>query len=184
MHVMKFRGGGKMAVSVEFKEAVEQNKITRARIMMKDSLLLDSSGKEFDEMLKYAKENMQGYIDEHDGEIFKPSSEWNEDYLNDQMVAVVNNFSDERIGLLKDMVKALYSKKETPRMEKVDVHNDSDGSAQTSNGASGIQIAGACMACAGAIALICGVVIVDVPIVVPIAGGVAIGVGAYLFLKK
>lgn len=173
-----------MSVSAEFKEAVEQNKTMRARIMMKDSLLLDSSGKDFDEMLKYAKDNMQGVIDEHDGEVLKPSSEWSEDYLNDQMVTVVNNFSDERINLLKDMVKALYSKKEAPRTETVNERSNSGDFVQSDNGASGTKIAGACIAGAGAVTLICGIAIADVPIAVSIAGGVAIGIGAYLFLKK
>ena len=173
-----------MAVSVAFMEAVEQNNTTRARIMMKDSLLLDSSGNEFVEMLKYAKDNMQGVIDEHDGEVLKPSSEWSEDYLNDQMVKVVNNFSDERINLLRDMVKALYSEKKASRIENVNSYNYSGGSTQSENGVAGIKMAGACIAGAGAVALICGIAIADVPIAVPITGGVAIGVGAYLFLKK
>ena len=44
-----------MALSNEFKDAVEQGKTTLVKIMLKDSLLLDKSGREFDEMLAYAK---------------------------------------------------------------------------------------------------------------------------------
>ena len=86
MLVMKFKGGDKMALSDDFKEAVLQNKKTKVRIMMKDSLLMDSTGATFDEMANYAAK--PGFMDEHDGEVFKPSAEWNEDYLNEQMVAV------------------------------------------------------------------------------------------------
>ena len=43
-----------MALSDDFKEAVLQNKKTKVRIMMKDSLLMDSTGATFDEMANYA----------------------------------------------------------------------------------------------------------------------------------
>lgn len=84
----------------------------RVRIILKDSILVDPTLKQFDEMLEFAKENMQDLFDEQDEEILKyDCSEWNETYLNNQMVKVVNNFSQERINLLRDMIKYIYRDK-------------------------------------------------------------------------
>lgn len=172
-----------MALSNEFKEAVEQGKTTRVKIMLKDSLLLDPSCKEFDEMMDYANSKMGSLIEQHDGEQLKSSEGWDEDYLNDEMVAVVNNFSKERVDLLKRIVKKLYADKEADNA----AHQKSDTVTTeyvTNTGTSGTKIVGGAVAVVGAGLLIGGLVIADAPIAVPIIGGVAIGVGAYLFLKK
>lgn len=168
-----------MALSDDFKEAVLQNKKTKVRIMMKDSLLLDSSGVEFDEMLNFVTKSDLELIDEHDGEIFKPSSEWNEDYLNDQMVAVVNNFSSERIDLLKKMVKKLYEKVSEPNVngEQTDHRNDQKANVLA------IKVAGGLVATLGAGTIIYGIA-AEAPITVSIVGGVAIAAGALMLLKK
>ena len=51
------------------------------------------------------------YVD-HDGEQLNfNKSDWNVNYLNKQMVIVVNNFSRERINLLKEMVKVVLKDK-------------------------------------------------------------------------
>lgn len=172
-----------MALSNEFKEAVEQGKTTRVKIMLKDSLLLDPSCKEFDEMMGYASNKMGSLIEQHDGELLKPSEDWNEDYLNDEMVAVVNNFSKERVDLLKGIVKKLFANKAADDV----AHQKSDNTKPeygTNTGTSGTKIAGGGVAVAGTGLLIGGLVIANAPIAVPIIGGVAIGVGAYLFFKK
>ncbi len=172
-----------MALSKDFIEAVEQQKTTRVRIMLKDSLLLDPSCKEFDEMLAYANSNMDSLIEMHDGEQFIPSDEWDENYLNDEMVIVVRNFSIERIELLKRIVKKLYSgKEESAPRQNTDSAPVADDDANNTNSGS-TKTAGGIFAAVGAGLVIGGLVISDVPIVVPIAGGIAIGIGAYLFLR-
>lgn len=178
---MKFKGGDKMALSDDFKEAVLQNKKTKVRIMMKDSLLMDSTGATFDEMANYAAK--PGFMDEHDGEVFKPSAEWNEDYLNEQMVAVVNNFSAERIDLLKKMVKKLYEKDSEPNgnSEKTNHINNQDYAQKAS--APAVKVASGIVATLGAGTLIYGIV-AETPIIVPVIGGVAIAAGAFMLLKK
>lgn len=92
----------------EFTAAVEQGRLTLVRIMLKDSLLLDPSGRSFAQMLYYAKPRLPALLVDHDGEVFKPVSEWGEDYLNEEMVKVVDNFSSQRLGLLCQMTRALY----------------------------------------------------------------------------
>jgi len=173
-----------MALSAEFKDAVEQNKKTRVRIMLKDSLLVDSSCAEFDEMYKFAQTGMPDLMDSHDGERFKAPEQWSEDYLNDQMVAVVNNFSKERVDLLKKMVKKLYEepvKASTPKTIPVQNHTHSNTS-QSTNIPSNVVVGGI-VAGVGAAVLIGGLV-ADVPVVVPVLGGVAIGVGAFIISKN
>ncbi len=101
-----------MAITNEFIEAVQSGKTIRVRIMLKDSLLIDPTAAQFDEMEKYAAERMGDIYTEHDGEKLDfDVNAWNEEYLNQQMVAVVSCFSRERIDLLKSMVRYLYKDK-------------------------------------------------------------------------
>ena len=77
-----------MAITNEFMEAVQSGKMMRVRIMLKDSLLVDPTAAQFDEMEHYATEKMGNIYTEHDGEVLNfDVSSWNEDYLN-QLPAV------------------------------------------------------------------------------------------------
>lgn len=97
-----------MALTNAFYEAVNSNDVCLVRIMMKDSLLVDLTFKEFEEMEKVATQSMKDLYDEHDGRKFELNEEnWNDKYMNKQMVQVVNNFSHERIKHLKDVVHYL-----------------------------------------------------------------------------
>ena len=58
-----------MALTSEFKDAVQNQNKVRVRIMLKDSLLLDPSGDNFQQMLDYAKVQIPSLVDEHDGEV-------------------------------------------------------------------------------------------------------------------
>lgn len=101
-----------MAVTNEFMEAVQSGKELRVRIMLKDSLLVDPTAAQFEEMERYASSQMGSVYVEHDGESLNYDvSAWSEDYLNRQMVEVVSNFSKERIDLLKSMVRYIYRDK-------------------------------------------------------------------------
>lgn len=109
-----------MAITNDFTQAVQDKKIIRIRIMLKDSLLIDPTSLSFDEMEKYALESGINLYDNHDGESLNYNLDsWNENFLNIQMVKVVSNFSKERIELLKMMVKHLYkSRVDTINNEK------------------------------------------------------------------
>lgn len=97
-----------MPLGNAFHQAVESNNIRRIRIMMKNSLLVDPSFKEFHEMEK-ATRGVKGLWDEHDGgkEFITDKSKWNNDYMDKVMVKVVSNFSHERINHLKEVVRYL-----------------------------------------------------------------------------
>ena len=96
-----------MALTKAFYEAVNQNNIRRIRIMMKDSLLVDPTFEEFNEMKNVAK-SVDGLYDVHDGRSFESDETfWNDDYMNKQMVQLIGNFSKERIEHIKDVVHCL-----------------------------------------------------------------------------
>ena len=101
-----------MAVTTEFKEAVQMGKKLRVRIMLKDSLLVDPTAVQFEELETYALNHFDDLYMDHDGEILDYDViSWNIDYLNQEMVTVVNNFSHERIDLLKCIVRHLFKEK-------------------------------------------------------------------------
>lgn len=142
-----------MALTNEFIEAVQSGKIMRVRIMLKDSLLVDPTASQFDEMIQYAIENMGNIYIEHDGEKLEfDVNVWNEEYLNQQMVTIVNNFSKERIDLLKSMVRYLFKDKankirnerSNPRTQSGITHKQV-GAGLTVTGA-GLAVAGICTA--------------------------------------
>lgn len=163
-----------MALTKEFIEAVEGGKKTRVRIMLKDIMLVDPSLKSFEEMLVYAEGNMSDLYDQHDGEEFvHDSSAWDEDYMNQQMVSVVTNFSKERIDILGKIVSKLYSHKiQTETTTSLNNNHDEANGSGFGSGFTGVQIAGGVIAVAGAVALIGGIVGSSAPIA--IVGGAAL----------
>lgn len=167
-----------MALTNEFIDAVANNKKTRIRIMLKDIMLVDPSMKSFNEMLSYAESNMENLYDEHDGEKLNNNSDaWTEDYMNQQMVSVVTNFSRERVNALKKIVEFLYGNKVEEAKETIS--KTVSASSSSKDGLTGQQIVGGIVAVAGAGALIGGIVGSNVPIA--IVGGVALVGGAVLF---
>lgn len=137
-----------MAVSQEFKDAVENRKLIRTRIMLKDSLLLDPTLVQFNEMEKYASSVLDNLYDPHDDTTLNfDVASWNETYLNEQMVEVVSNFSKERIGLLKSMVQHMYKEK-TKKMTSNRQEEKSSALSRKQIGA-GVAVAGTAVAIAG-----------------------------------
>lgn len=163
-----------MALTKEFMDAVQEEKLIRVRIMLKDSLLIDPTGAQFDEMEKYASGSMADLYTEHDGEPLSfDVGTWNEDYLNQQMVTVVNNFSKERIELLKGMVRYLYREKAKSIRAERNVSNASHKVTQKQIGA-GVTAAGAVLAITG---------ICTAHTVLAIGGAVAAVAGAALIIS-
>ncbi|MCH5193407.1 MAG: hypothetical protein J1F11_05545 [Oscillospiraceae bacterium] len=171
-----------MALSNEYIDAVSNNKMTRVRIMLKDIMLVDPSMSKFDEMIAYAEKNMTGIYDRHDGEEFlNVSSDWTEDYMNQQMVSVVSNFSKERVALLKNIVKHLYGSKIS---QDTGSQKSSNGASSNANNSSPTtkQIAGGVITVVGAGAIVGGIVASNVPIA--IVGGVSVVGGIALMAAK
>lgn len=96
-----------MALTNTFYESVASGSVRKVRIMMKNSLLMDTTFREFEEMEKEAV-SMDGLYDKHDGREFKlDPSTWDEDYMHELMAQVIGNFSPERIKHLKEVVRYL-----------------------------------------------------------------------------
>ena len=140
-----------MAITQEFIEAVENGKTLRIRIMLKDILLVDPTAAKFDEMEEYASSVLGNLYDEHDGESLNYDiTGWSEDYLNEQMVAIVNNFSKERIELLKDMVRHIYrDKAQKIRSEQTSAYTQEKRAIKQKHVGTGVTVAGAALAVAG-----------------------------------
>lgn len=137
-----------MAISQEFREAVDSKKLVRVRIMLKDSLLVDPTLDQFEQMEKYAASVLDDLYVPHDGTSLNfDVTSWNENYLNEQMVAVVSNFSKERIDLLKSMVRQMY--KEKANKIRDDRQTQTSTSLSRKQIGTGVTVAGAALAVAG-----------------------------------
>lgn len=96
-----------MAITDAFREAVTNGDMLMIRIMMKDSLLVDLTFNEFNQMEKMTSGITDLYV-EHDGrEFITDKSKWNDEYMSKIMVQVVDNFSHERVDHLKEVVRYL-----------------------------------------------------------------------------
>lgn len=95
-----------MALTREFVEAVSKGNLLRVKIMLKDSLLVDTSFNQFNEMLSYAEPRLSGIwvSDDEDDDVFSQSPE----ELNTILAGLVNNFSKRRVTYLKGMINKLY----------------------------------------------------------------------------
>ena len=137
-----------MAVTEEFRQAVEDKKIIRVRIMLKDSMLVDPTMLQFDEMISFALPLLDNLYDEHDDEILEyDKMQWNENYLNKEMVTVVNNFSKDRIELLRNIVKYLY--KDRAESIKNDRQKNTSSSVSRKQIGIGVTAVGAAVTIAG-----------------------------------
>lgn len=99
-----------MALTQEFRCAVEQGNLLRVRIMLKDSLLVDTSFEQFNEMIRFAELRLNNLWinDEDDNEEFSQSA----DELNIILAGLVNNFSKKRVAYLKKLIKKMYPSKQ------------------------------------------------------------------------
>ena len=101
-----------MALTKEFVDAVSQGKLLRVRIMLKDSLLVDTSFELFNEMLRYTEPRLKELwvSDEEDEDVFSQSP----DELNLILVGLVTRFSKRRVKHLMGMISTMYPSKTKP----------------------------------------------------------------------
>lgn len=93
-----------MSVSKEFMDIVAQGDKNAVRTSLANYMILDRSYKLFDESFSYAQSKMD-IIERHDGqELTQDRKKWTEEYLNEQLVAVVINFSKDRIAHIKQVI--------------------------------------------------------------------------------
>ena len=100
----------KGGISETFKAAVDQNKLTRVRIMLCDKLTFEPSQGQYRAELAYATKRMPDLMQKHDGEKLNyDKSAWTKDYLAQQILrAKADNFSKERLALIEKMVAYVY----------------------------------------------------------------------------
>ncbi len=101
-----------MTISVDFKNFVLESQLSIVRVILKDSLIIDPTFVEFEEMYKYAKSNMDNLLEEFNQErLDYDKNNWTEDYMNNLKVELMNNFSEERLEHLKQICSYLYQDK-------------------------------------------------------------------------
>lgn len=165
-----------MSISVDFTNAVQSQDILLTRIMLKDSMLVDLSLRQFEEKQKYAESQLSDLYDAHDGEKFNEDlTTWSKDLLDEQMVKVVTNFSKERIAFLKKLVRHLYPQQAERAEREAFVREHKKESVDPVYVGIGLAVGGAAVAVAG-------VAISQVPVVV--AGVAAAAVGGAIILKN
>lgn len=119
-------------LSDKFKEAVIAGDINRVRIMMKNSLTMDVTFRQFQEMLDYSVARMPGLIEVHDGATFEGKTNWNKNYASDIKADLMDNFSSERIAHIKKVQRFVYADKvvveeqnAAPEIQAIPVSNSS-----------------------------------------------------------
>lgn len=157
-----------MIISREFEEAVRESNLTRVRVMLKDSLVVDPSFREFDKLEEYARKKLNNLYENHDEDEFEfEKDKWDKNYMNQELNNLMYNFSNERIKHLKNVCKYIYS----DRIDNI-------GKVKSNNNEENIRIIGtkkiSTVATVGGVGLVvAGLVLDKVALVV---GGVAITV--------
>ena len=94
-------------VTSEFRNAVRENDVLMARIMLKDSLLVDPSFNQFNCMVDYAQDNgLKVWMSDEEDDSFEMDK--NED-LNVLLVQLVNCFTIKRVNYIKELILQKFS---------------------------------------------------------------------------
>jgi len=117
----------KVTISKEFQENIESGDVMLVRSALLDDLIIDRTFKTFDEDYKFASEKLSVLVP-YDGEPFETDPEkWNKEYLNQQKVALMVNFSKERIAHLQKVIaKVLGPNKPTTNEKKIPINKDTE----------------------------------------------------------
>lgn len=95
-------------ISSEFKQNVASFDLDTVRSALIDYLIIDRSFKSFDEALAYAQ-NTLNVIETFNNEPPFSEEPWDSNYLNQQKVALMMNFSTERINHIKKVISKVLS---------------------------------------------------------------------------
>lgn len=106
-------------VSEEFRKNVETGNVVTVRSALVDYLIIDTSFQQFDEALDYAGQYMS-VVEPDNGqqqfELFK--GKWDEAYLSKQKVALMINFSKEKIEHIKQVIRNVLPDKTLAAQKK------------------------------------------------------------------
>jgi len=98
-----------MAISIDFKNTVSEGDVRLVQIILKDSLIIDPTFREFNEMFEYSKSRMPDLLVEFDnGKLDYSEINWSKDYINELKVELMDNFSNKRIEHLKKICAYIY----------------------------------------------------------------------------
>lgn len=97
-------------LSPEFRSTVKSGNLLRVRIMLKDSLIVDPTFFQFNEMFAYARCELPDLLVPYDGEVLENDrTKWNKELMNKELVEFVDNFSDVRIDHLKKVISVVLN---------------------------------------------------------------------------
>lgn len=99
-------------MSPEFYAVLKSGNLIRARIILKDALIVDMSFQTFDALLAQAKKVCPNIVVPYDGgELEEDRSKWDRNGMDMELVEIVNNFSEERIRHLKRVIRVVMADK-------------------------------------------------------------------------
>jgi len=107
-----------MALTTSYKNAINNKDLMLIKIMLKDSLVLDRSFRNFDEMYAAIPKSIN-ITDLHDKKNFElDMQKWDKNYLNTVLVDLIDNFSIERIKHIKEVISYIYAEHNDVNAEK------------------------------------------------------------------
>ena len=91
-------------ISREFQENIESGDVMLVRCVLSNDLIVDRTFKKFKEEFEVARKKMD-LLEPYDEEAFEADSEkWDMEYLSHQKVALIENFSEERIAHMQEVI--------------------------------------------------------------------------------
>ena len=112
-------------ISNEYRSTVNSKNILRTRIMLKDSMILDPTFSQFNEMLAYARQIIPEVIVPFDGGVLEEdSTKWSRQVVDTELVQVVNNFSMTRVDHLKKVISLIFADEIKQRNVRKTASND------------------------------------------------------------
>ena len=177
-----------MSVSKEFIDVVSKGNELRTKIILSNYMVVDPTFHLFDESLEYAKKSIPDLVVPHDGEELNYDiSAWTKDYYNRQSANLIDNFSQERIELLRNMCAYLYKDRISASGRPAETAHPGSGSRPSINPPTNSEKrpvsrkqVGAVTAGAGAVVTVTGLALSSVPVTV--IGAIAAVTGGILIL--
>jgi hypothetical protein len=170
-----------MEVSNDLIKAVENRNLLRVKLILKNSFIIDPTGETFNKLLEFTLNRIPDLFDNHDGELFKEEENWTEGYFNEETVKIIDNFSKERVLLLKAMADKLFNKKV---IYQSSIHHTNNRRRSYFNFIYTRLVIGASLALAGIVWLGYIVTIKQASIVTILISAALIGVGGSLLFNK
>lgn len=104
-------------ISPEFKSTIANKNLLGARIILKNSLLIDPTFNQFEKMLTYAKDRIPNIVVPFDGGTLEDDYlKWNQALMNMELIELIDNFSNTRISHVKKVISKVM-KTEAPKSQ-------------------------------------------------------------------